>query len=131
MHRHIVMYINIKLSKDTVNLTTTTITNGYGTDSTQPPKDYDLKSILSYAIPFSCLTIFMVLLLIFGIRQRHRVLDRWTSVKRMRNTNPRFLQSTVLRRDSEFDSYNQEHVKSTVRNQEYSKEPQYHLATIS
>jgi hypothetical protein len=91
----------------------------------------DLKNILTYTIPLSCLTIILVVLILVGIRQRHRVLDKWTSLKRMRNTNPRFLQSTVLRRDSEFDSYNQAHVQSTELHHEKSKERQYRLEMIT
>lgn len=114
--------------------TTTTLTSRSDTVSTQSTDNDDLKIILYYAIPLSCLTIIIVLLIIFGIRHRHYILDKWMSLKRMRNTNPRFRQSTAIRRDSEFDSYDH-NVKTTTTptmNQEDSSPQQqdYRLTTI-
>ncbi|CAF1347179.1 unnamed protein product [Adineta steineri] len=125
------MNTNNELSTDIINLINTTVTDGYNTGSTQSMPKNDLKYILFYTIPLSCLVIIFIIITI--IRQRHRVLDKWTSLKRMRNTNPRFLRSVGLRRDSEFDSFNQEHVHSILRNQEnsFNNEPQYQLATIT
>jgi hypothetical protein len=129
------MNIKIELSENIVNLTTITtkLSNGYTTSSIQSMDTINLKSILSYAIPLSCLTILLSVVVFIGIRQRHRVLDKWTSLKRMRNTNPRFLESPALRRDSEFDSYNHDHGNSTSTSQENRpcSEQQYHLATIT
>jgi hypothetical protein len=129
------MNTNATLPKNLVDLTTTsTLTDGYETVPTQSPNHEHLKTILSYGIPFSCLAIVVLVFVVIGIRQRHRVLDKWTSLKRMRNTNPKFLQSPGLRRDSEFDSYNRDHVNSTPISQEnplYKKEQQYHLRTIT
>jgi hypothetical protein len=110
--------------------TTTTFTSGYDTVSTTPSDSDDLKSILSYAIPFSCLALFLVLLVVIGICHRHRVLEKWTSLKRMKNTNPKLRQSMGLRRDSEFDSYDHEPaIKSTTNHLETTQE--YSLSTVS
>ncbi|CAF1341556.1 unnamed protein product [Adineta steineri] len=125
------MDTNNELSTAIINLINTTVTDGYNTGSTQSMPKNGLKYILFYTIPLSCLVIIFIIITI--IRQRHRVLDKWTSLKRMRNTNPRFLRSVGLRRDSEFDSFNQEHVHSILRNQEnsFNNELQYQLATIT
>ncbi|CAF2406193.1 unnamed protein product [Rotaria sp. Silwood2] len=126
------MNTNNKIIKDIGNLTTTS-SNSWHTVSTPSTNDDQLRKILSYAIPISCFTIFFIIGVFIAIRQRQRILDKWSSLKRMRNTNPKFLQNTGLRRDSEFDSYNHDHVKSTVINQEnlLHKQRQYHLATIA
>ncbi len=113
-----------------INLTTTL------TDSTQPTDNDDLKRTLSYAIPLSCLAIILVLLIVLGIHYRHHIFDKWMSLKRMKNTNPDYRHSVGIRRDSEFDSFNQEDVNSTTTtapNQENSsnKEQEYHLKTIA
>jgi len=129
------MNIKIELSQNIVNLTTLTtkLSNGYTNPSIPSMDTINLTSILSYAIPLSCLTILLGVVLFIGIRRRHRVLDKWTSLKRMRNTNPRFLENRALRCDSEFDSYNHDHVNSTSTNQENQpcSEQQYHLTTIT
>jgi len=113
------------------NLTTvtTTLTGGYHTDSTQRMDKDDLKRTLSYAIPLSCFAIILVILIAFGIRYRHRIFDKWLSLKRMKNTNPDYRHSVGIRRDSEFDSFNQEDVNSPTINQENSQE--YRLATVA
>lgn len=112
---------------------TTTVTDEYSTVTTQSTRNIDLTNILSYAIPLSCLVIIVVIMITIGIRQRQRVLEKWTSLKRMRNTNPRFLQTTGLRRDSEFDSLGREDTLSSEQSQEssYSTQSQYQLATIA
>jgi hypothetical protein len=111
-------------------ITTTTFTSGYDTVSTTPSGSDELKSILSYAIPFSCLALLLVLLVVIGIRHRHRVLEKWTSLKQMKNTNPKLRQSMGLRRDSEFDSYDHEPaIKSTTNQLENTQE--YSLSTVS
>ncbi|CAF0722555.1 unnamed protein product [Adineta ricciae] len=117
-----------------VNVTSTaTVTDAYSTVTTQSAREIDLTSILSYALPLSCLVITVVIMIIIGIRQRQRVLEKWTSLKRMRNTNPRFLQTAGLRRDSEFDSLGREDAVSIEQSQEssYSTQSQYPLTTIA
>jgi hypothetical protein len=114
-----------------INLTTITTTL---TDSTQPTDNDDLKRTLSYAIPLSCLAIILVLLIVLGIRYRHHIFDKWMSLKRMKNTNTDYRHSVGIRRDSEFDSFNQEDVNSTTApNQDTSsnKEQDYRLKTIA
>ncbi|CAF0893588.1 unnamed protein product [Rotaria sp. Silwood1] len=127
------MNTNNKIIKNIVTLTTTTPSNGFSTVSADAADDDQLRKILLYAIPLSCLIIFFIITGFIAIRQRHRILDKWSSLKRMRNTNPKFLQNTGLRRDSEFDSYNHVHVKSKVMHQENSlqQQRQYHLLTIT
>jgi len=100
----------------------TTITTPL-TDSTQPTNNDDLKRTLSYAISLSCLAIILVLLIVLGIRYRHRVFDKWMSLKRMKNTNPDYRHSVGIRRDSEFDSFNQENSSN--------KEQEYRLTTVA
>ncbi|CAF1013731.1 unnamed protein product [Adineta ricciae] len=117
-----------------VNVTSTaTVTDEYSTITTQSARKIDLTSILSYALPLSCLVITAVIMIMIGIRQRQRVLEKWTSLKRMRNTNPRLLQSAGLRRESEFDSLGREDAVSIEQSQEssYSTQSQYQLATIA
>ena len=121
-----------------VNVTSTatatgTVTDEYSTVTTQSARKTDLTSILFYALPLSCLVITVVIMIMIGIRQRQRVLEKWTSLKRMRNTNPRFLQTAGLRRDSEFDSLGREDAVSIEQSQEssYSTQSQYQLATIA
>ncbi len=99
---------------------TTTVTNDNDTSTNQPNDNGDLKRILIYAIPSSCLVIVIVLLVVIGIRKRHYVMEKWTSLTQMRNTNPKFYLTNGLRRDSEFDSYNQENIQSSTNGQEYS-----------
>ncbi|UJR21498.1 hypothetical protein I4U23_024582 [Adineta vaga] len=116
-------------SDNIFNNVTSTITDGYSTITTHIDNNVDLKTILSYAIPLSSLIIIFVLMIVFGIRQRHRVLDKWISLKRMRNTNPRFLTSVGLRRDSEFESHDDhERVISTLESSDNSN---FLLTTIA
>ncbi|CAF0910805.1 unnamed protein product [Rotaria sordida] len=129
------MNTNNKIRQHIVNLTTTTTTssNGWQTISTHSPDDDHLRKILAYAIPLSCFTIVLIVVIFIGIRQRRVILEKWISLKRMRNTNPKFLQNTGLRRDSEFDSYNHDHVKSKLMNQKNTshQKPEYPLETIA
>ncbi|CAF0780602.1 unnamed protein product [Adineta steineri] len=123
-----------KLLQNIQNLsTTTTIVNSYLTHTTQSSNDNDMKHILSYAIPIACLAIGIVLLIVIGIQRRHRVLEKWSSLTRMRNTNPRFIERTGLRRDSEYESYNDGFVNVTIINEDglLQKEPEFRLATIT
>ncbi len=105
--------------QDLTNLTTT-VTSDYDTITTQSIDDENLKRTLTYAIPLSCLVIILVILVVIGIRQRHCVMKKLISLKQMRNTNPKFYQTTGLRRDSEFESFNQEDIRSPTNGQEYS-----------
>jgi len=111
---------------------TTILTDANSTDSTQPTDNDDLKNILSYAVPLSCLAIILVLLVVFAIYHRRRILDKCSSLKQMRNTNPKFRQSVGIRRDSEFDSYDYNDANTTTTNQENScnNEPDHPLKTI-
>ncbi|CAF0784800.1 unnamed protein product [Adineta steineri] len=123
-----------KLLQNIQNIsTTTTIVNSYLTHTTQSSNDNDMKYILSYAIPIACVAIGIVLLIVIGIQRRHRVLEKWSSLTRMRNTNPRFIERTGLRRDSEYESYNDGFVNVTIINEDglLQKEPEFRLATIT
>ncbi|CAF0753611.1 unnamed protein product [Adineta steineri] len=123
-----------KLLQNIQNIsTTTTIVNSYLTHTTQSSNDNDMKHILSYAIPIACVAIGIVLLIVIGIQRRHRVLEKWSSLTRMRNTNPRFIERTGLRRDSEYESYNDGFVNVTIINADglLQKEPEFRLATIT
>src|SRR5690606_10973959 len=95
--------------------------------------DHDMARILTYAIPLSCVAIVMVLLIAIGIHRRHRVLEKWTSLRRMRNTDPRFTERGGLRRDSEYESCNEGFVNVTIINEDEltHKEPEFRLATIT
>jgi hypothetical protein len=65
----------------------------------------DLRNVLLYILPVSCLMLIIFLVIAVGLRQRHRVFDKWSSLKRMRNTDPKFFQRPGLHRDSEYDFY--------------------------
>jgi len=116
------------------NVSATTIINSHFTVPNQPfVDDNDMKHILTYALPLSCLAIVIVVIITIGIHRRHRVLENWTSLTRMKNTNPRFIERTGLRRDSEYDSYSDGLVNVTVINDDgqLPTEPEAHLATIT
>ncbi|CAF0947249.1 unnamed protein product [Rotaria sordida] len=121
---------NNKLYKNIQNLTTSTIYESQYTRTTQSYDDInDMTRILSYAIPLSCIVIVIVLLTAIGIHRRQRVLEKWTSLKRMRNTNPRCIERTGLRRDSEYDSSNDGCESITIINED--QEADFRLATIA
>ena len=126
-------HIFVNVTSTATATATATVTDEYSTVTTQSARKTDLTSILSYALPLSCLVITVVIMIMIGIRQRQRVLEKWTSLKRMRNTNPRFLQTAGLRRESEFDSLGREDAVSIEQSQEssYSTQSQYQLATIA
>ncbi|CAF1987838.1 unnamed protein product [Rotaria magnacalcarata] len=128
------MYIDNNLFKDIQNLTTSTIANGQNSITTQLSNDdNEMTRILSYAIPLSCAVIVMVLLVATGINRRQRVLEKWTSLKRMRNTNPRCISGSVLRRDSEYDLCTDSLENMTIVNEDRQnqQEHEFHMATIS
>lgn len=122
----------MKPYEDIRNLTLTPNANSHDTTPTASLGD-DMKRVLIYAIPLACISIVMVLVVVVGILRRQRVLERWTSVKQMRNTNPRCLERTGLRRDSEYESSNDDCVSVTVINDDsqMADEPKFHLASIS
>ena len=126
-------HIFVNVTSTATATATATVTDEYSTVTTQSARKTDLTSILFYALPLSCLVITVVIMIMIGIRQRQRVLEKWTSLKRMRNTNPRFLQTAGLRRESEFDSLGREDAVSIEQSQEssYSTQSQYQLATIA
>jgi hypothetical protein len=129
------MHIDDKLHINIQNLSTTTPIDSHFTFTTESFEDVnDMTRILSYAIPLSCLAIVMVLLIAVGILRRQSVLEKWSSLKRMKNTNPRFYERTGLRRDSEYEeeSYdNMVNVTTINENAPIEKEPEYHIATIT
>ena len=113
---------------------TTTLINSQHTITTDPFDDNnDMTRILSYAIPLSCVVIVMVLLMAFGIHRRYRVFEKWSSLKQMSNTNPRYTERAGLRRDSEYDSDNDKFLNVTIINvdEQLRKEPEFRLATIT
>ena len=113
---------------------TTASMNSANTNPTSTDNDWDeFKKILPYVIPVSCAMILMLVILVIGIPRRKLVLQKWNSLKRMRNTNPTVLERVGLRRDSEYDSSNRDFVSVTVIDDKISSErqTQYHLATIS
>jgi len=123
------MYAGDKLREDIQNLTTTT--------SIIIPESFDngndMTRTLSYAIPLSCLAIVVVLLIAVGIHRTRHVLEKWTSVKRMKNTDPRCYERAGLRRDSEYESNEDNIVNVTVINEDtqVQQKPDFHLATIT
>lgn len=119
--------------EDITNSTTTitTMSDGPHTDSTPPTNNDDLKIILIYAIPLSCLAILIVIVIIFSIRRRQQIVDKWNSLTQMKNIDPKFRHSAGIRRDSEFDSYDADDVRTTTINQDNSnKDQEYRLTTI-
>lgn len=125
------------MSHVTTNFTTTvsiaTSSDGSPTISTNTNDDARLQKMLSYTVPLSLLGMLVLIVIIITIRNRRRILNKWNPIKRMKNTNPKFLQDTGLRRDSEFDSHNHDHTKPTIENVQPSvnQEQEYHLTTIS
>ncbi|CAF3340354.1 unnamed protein product [Rotaria sp. Silwood1] len=110
--------------------TTTTISNSRYTVTTDLYDDHnDMTRILSYAVPLSCVVIIIVLLTAIGFNRRQHVLEKWTSLKRMKNTNPRCTESTGLRRDSEYDLCNDGLESVTIINED--NESDFRLATIA
>ncbi|CAF3086150.1 unnamed protein product [Rotaria socialis] len=107
--------------------------DGSQTVSTHAPNNDQLRNVLNYAIPLSFFTIFLFIAFVLALRHRHRISDKWHSLKTMKNTNPKFLQNTGLRRDSEYESDNHGHLKSTLGSLEkpVNTERQYHLSTIN
>lgn len=130
------MHTNNNISTDIVISTTTKIStspDGSQTISTDATNNDQLRNVLNYAIPLSFFTIFLLIAFVLALRHRHRISDKWHSLKKMKNTNPKFLQNTGLRRDSEYEPYNHDHTKSTLESLEnpVNTEQQYHLSTIS
>ncbi|CAF1295443.1 unnamed protein product [Rotaria magnacalcarata] len=131
------MNTNNSISTDIVISTTTTkistSPDGSQTVSTDATNNDQLRNVLNYAIPFSVFTIFLFIAFVLALRHRHRISDKWHSLKKMKNTNPKFLQDTGLRRDSEYESYNHDHIKSPLDSLEnpVNTERQYRLSTIN
>ena len=116
------------------NLTKTTTMNSYHFSTTDGSGDAsDLKRVLVYAVPLAFCSIVMVLLIAMAIHRRRRVLEKWAPLKRMRNTNPRCLERSGLRRDSEFETTMDEAACVTTVNEDrhYPQEPQFRLSTIT
>ncbi|CAF2346494.1 unnamed protein product [Rotaria sp. Silwood2] len=123
------MSINNKLYKNIQNLTTTIIDTRYTVTTESYNDNNDMTRILTYAIPLSCVVIVVVLLAAIGFHRRQRVLEKWSSLKRMRNTNPRCIESTGLRRDSEYDLCNNGLDNVTIINED--NESDFHMSTIA
>jgi hypothetical protein len=125
------MYIVDKLNIDIQNLTTTTAIDSRITTTLESFNDNnDMTYILSYALPISCFVIMMVLMLVVGIQRRQRILEKWTSLKRMKNTDPRFHERSGLRRDSEYESPSTCVINVSMENED-DFIPDYKLATIT
>ena len=93
------MYLNDTLKANIQILTTTTGIDSHLTTAIDSFDDTnDMTQILTYAIPISCLAMVTVLFIAIGIHRRHRVLEKWNSLTRMKNTNPRFHERAGLRR---------------------------------
>lgn len=125
----------LRNSENSSNATTNANVNSHWTSTSSSFDDDgdDWKHVLAYAIPLSCVAIVIVVMLAVGFQRRHRVLEKWSSLTRMRNTNPRFLERAGLRRDSEYDSHNDGFVHVTIINDDGlpQKEPEFRLATIT
>ena len=93
----------------------------------------ELKRVLVYAIPLAFCSIVVVLFIAAAIHRRRRVLDKWAPLKRMRNTNPRWLERSGLRRDSEFETTMDEAACVTTVNEDrhYPQEAPFRLSTIT
>ncbi len=128
------MYAGDKLYRDIQNSTTTTIINSHTTVIPESFNDgSDMTRTLSYAIPLSCLAIVIVVIIAVGIHRTRHVLEKWTSVKRMKNTDPRCYERAGLRRDSEYESNDDNLTNVTVINEDaqVQQEPDFRLATIT
>jgi hypothetical protein len=122
----------VVLQSDIQNFTVIT-TTGYNADVTTGDlfnDNNDMTRILSYAIPLSCLVVITVVLLAVGINRRHRVLEKWNSLTRMKNTNPKFYDGAGLRRDSEYESPN-DNIVIIDGDSSIPNESDFRLATIT
>ena len=128
------MYMNDIFRLKEEILSTTTDNNPYETTTSESFDDgNDMTRILTYAIPLSCVAIVMVLLIAIGIYRRHGIFEKWSSLSRMKNTDPRFYERSGLRRDSEYESSNGSFsnvavINDTTQNQQ---EPKCNIATIA
>lgn len=128
------MYIDDKLYTNFQNLTTTTIHSHVTSPLDTFENIDDMTRTLTYAIPVSCLAIVIVLLLAVGMHRRQDLLEKWASLKQMKNTNPRFYERSGLRRDSEYES-NESHCDSYIsvvslnQDTQVQNEPDQSLAT--
>lgn len=112
----------------------TTQLNSHRTNQPESFEDnHEMTQILSYALPLSCTVIFAVLLLVLAVYRRHHVLEKWNSLTRMKNTDPRFYARAGLRRDSEYESSTEDCVTVTTINEgdTIPKESDYRVATIA
>jgi len=124
------MYIDDKSNIHIQNLSSTTKMNADFPATLQTFNDHDMTFILYYALPLSCVAILMVLLIAVGIHRRQRILEKWTSLTRMKNTDPRFRERAGLRRDSEYESQD-ENVTVINGDEQIPKETTSTLATIT
>ncbi|UJR27375.1 hypothetical protein I4U23_008665 [Adineta vaga] len=130
-----ISFQNIENSSNIIVTATTAIINSHWTTTSNSftnDKD-DMKHTLTYAIPLSCFAIVIVLIIALGIHRRHRALEKWSSLTRMRNTNPRYIERGGLRRDSEYESHNDGFIHVTIINEDgqFQKEPEFRLASIT
>lgn len=112
-----------------LNATISTTTSTANVISTHSLSNDQLKRILSYALPAACFTLLFLLIIGLTFRQRRRVMEKWASFRQRRNTSSKFSSTTGIRRDSEFDSFQHEHVQITPI--EYHQNKVMQLNTIS
>lgn len=108
--------------------------NSHRTNSPESfDNNHEMTQILTYALPLSCTVIFAVFLIFVAVYRRRHVLDKWNSLTRMKNTDPRFHARAGLRRDSEYESSTEDSVTVTTINEEDTipKESDYRIATIA
>jgi len=123
--------------KNNFDTTTTTDPNFYSSTSSDSfSDDNDMKHILTYALPLACAAIAAVVLLIIVLTRRHNVLENWTSLTRMKNTNPKFHEQTGFRGDAEPEchsgSFTSVSTVSTINDDiPVGSERSFRLATIT
>ena len=121
--------------REAQNLTTITIIDSQNTVTSIYDNDNnDMKRILSYAIPLSCAVIIIVLLVAATIHHsRRRLMEKWTSLKRMKNTNPRYTERAGLRRDSEDDLHNGSIFSIRILNdpEQWQSKPELSLQSVA
>lgn len=111
-----------------------TMTNSYHTNPTDATDELnDWKHILPYAVPVGCAIVAVFVLLLIGVSRRQKVLEKWSSLKRMKNTRPKNVEETVLRRNSEYEPSNHGFINPLVvgETSNAAQQTEIHLSTIS
>jgi hypothetical protein len=116
-----------------LNATTTAALNSIVTRSIDDP--VNMQHVLIYALPLTCATVIAVLIFATIVYRRKYVLEKWNSLRKMRNTSPRCTERAGLRRDSEFESNDHSSIDVTMAEidaQVPSKsEREFRLSTIA